>query len=357
MGASVTAGFRPMATVDKVDHGASDRRPRRIGDRDCDTQVGIGRPAGNRGGQVGFRGFADQDGKRALDSRGKLHAVDFRQDSAWVDRQRLVEAAADPEGLDAVDGDLGRLRAVGGEAEPAAAGQPFGAVDMPDHQLAAVRHLVGKAAPDPAVPIFPDDGDFGIARLRQIDIDVERHPAGERQQPVVGQVKDMRNVFEVRTVQDPKARLRLMLGGVVGVLVASRPKASHFDQPGGAEPNDTFGFKHDLIARLGRWRRRHLCTGRKSDGGRIVAELEDDRRPGRLGRGALDPHHREERQLVLLRCLIQAIDDRLHEQGMGLDQRGAGTRIGRQPRLDEARPTGDKRRDDVGATAPVQQQR
>ena len=339
---------------DQVDGGADDGCAARVRETDDEANLALRNVAVE---VVGGLGLADHDLERALDDGGQGDRVDLRQDAARIERQCLVQPSPDPVAVDPGDLDLGGLGAGGGEVVSSAAGEPAGAVDALGLQPLALGDLALEAAPQLAVPVLPDHVEGGAAGLGQVQVDVEGDLAGEGQQRLVAEVEDVGDVLEVGSVEDTEALSRRMPGAVIDVLIATRPEAPNLDQPGRAEADDVLGLVDDLIARLGRWRRRHLRAGGQGHRRGIVPELEDHRSPSGLRRGALDPQHGEKGELVLVRRLVQPLEEGLQEAGMGLDQRGIGAPVGGQPGVDETGAAGEQRADDVGPTAIVEKLR
>ena len=123
---------------------------------------------------------------------------------------------------------------------------------------------------------------------------------------------------------------------VVDVLVATRPQAHHLAQLRHRQPDRGFRLVADLAGAAGRWRCGQPGAGRQAQVGGVVGQLEHDRSAGRLRGHQRYPGQVQERQLVLVRSLVEPAGDGLQLVRHDLEHRGVGSLLPGPPLRDVA---------------------
>ena len=98
---------------------------------------------------------------------------------------------------------------------------------------------------------------------------------------------------------------------MIDVLIATGPEAEDFHELGRGDPGGPFGFKDDLVALFGGRRRGDLRASGSATFGRLLDELKNDGGARRLGGHQVEAEQIEKGEFVLLRRLVQPLDNRL----------------------------------------------
>jgi hypothetical protein len=210
----------------------------------------------------------------------------------------------------AVNHGWGGFGAVGFESYPATALQARRAVEGGGFVDALRAHRL-EAAPDFAVPVFPQNIEMLGRGRRQFPFDLDPARAGQRQQRWMRQIDRVRRVDQLRLFERLERQSRQQRRAVIDILVAARPQADHLRELRSRDAGGALGFKDDLLRTWGRrWRGEHRARrGRKIGGG--CAELKHDRCARRLGRDQPDAQQIEKCQLLLVGRAVQPLHDRL----------------------------------------------
>src|SRR5918911_3655333 len=97
---------------------------------------------------------------------------------------------------------------------------------------------------------------------------------------------------------------------MVQVLISTGPEAHHLFEPCGSDAKSALGLKDDLVGASRRRRRGHLRADGNLTVRSIRRDLKDGGRAGRLRRGQTEAEQVQKGQLVLLRTLVQKLNDR-----------------------------------------------
>ena len=296
-----------------------------------------------------------KSGRQRLVHRGaELEAFHLGQRIQRILRQRVQEPPAQPIPGGTVDRRRLRRRAVGFEGDGSAARQPNRAVQVGACRILAALRQRQESAPDLPVPILPRDVQLLGAAVRQLELHAELHIARQRQNRAVSQVDDVRRRLQLVHRERLDRLARQKIGRVVDVFVPSRPQAEDLRD---LSRHDTGGRLRleDHLLRAARRRRR----GHGGAGGRVavrgaVGKLEHQRRPRGLRRIDAQPEQIEECQLVLVRRLVQTL-----QQGADVSRRDgpqcrAGALVGGQPLADIAGTPRQQLGVDLAVVATVQ---
>ncbi len=257
-------------------------------------------------------------GEHALgEDRGRRR--DRVDDRLVLVRGELDEPAADPEVLRARD------LALGDVLERAREGDDALVLARRRELLFGDRDGV-EVAPAVAVPVLPLEerrDPLGL-RLRAVEDELDRPRLLERLEPRVAEVDEALDGARPAERREWPARDRPQGLRVVGDLVALDREAAL--EPDRRDEEVLLGLEDDGLALL-RLLGRHLGAAR-DPGASLVAldEVEGEHRPRGGGRAKADAYEVEEREVDLVRHLVEPVEDHLRHPREELYERDPGVR-------------------------------
>src|SRR5207237_4918989 len=96
-------------------------------------------------------------------------------------------------------------------------------------------------APDLAIEILPDDLEWIVGRMRQLESNAQLHVAGQRQQRGVRQIQMMGRGLALRGGKRHDGCALEKIGAMVDVLVAAGPEAEYLQDFAGGDAGSALG--------------------------------------------------------------------------------------------------------------------
>ena len=245
-----------------------------------------------------------------------LNTIQVRQLHTDPLDERCVDASPYPPSLDRAHARGLRRRAIGDEPHDAAARKAARSIDAIGIGSERRGDEGLEAPPHRAVPILPHHVERASARCRELDLDFDGAAAGERKVPVVREVELVPHRLE--RIEEGERIAAKRCRGVIRVRIAPRPHRDHLGESSHGQPDGLLGLEdqrlappRDLRADSGAFEYPRVAG--RHDGG------ECHRGASGLRGQQLDAESIEERELILVRRLVDAIGERLEVAGVHLD--------------------------------------